>query len=313
MASTLVERLNAKESKAAEQRAMASADPYALYEQRKLENTKFEVKFSGSDKEGNLFTYDTERKGRIRLFLPMEKLQESDRFYSAWNRSRYIGIRTLEVLVDRIDKENGTVYLKSGRVTTGILNAIRKDMQKYVMDKYEQEKSGETAEPYEVHGTVVSVDENRTIALVQLFHQDLFAVIHVKEWAKTYTRSIPEGIENDDTPMAFTLIGTSNYKGQHVFRLSRKDYNYEQWNAVEDLEEGGLVIVECVELPKESNRHWWGKTQGFDVEVMGNYNPHIKMEVGRSYACKIKKLDRENHLFIVTPFNVQRKDGAYYT
>ncbi len=299
--------LNKQLAEKAELKLKNAADPYSLYEARKKKDEKFEMTFPLSDADGNLYYID---ENKIKIILPMEKLQATDRFYNSRLRGNYVGIKTLEVQIDKIDRENNIVYLKSGRSTENIVRAVERELYAEVNRRRELIRKGEQPEAFPVYGTVVSVDAARQNATVRLFNQNIYGTIHVSKWASSYTRSLPEGIEDDDMPRQFDLLGVTNLGGQRYFRLSGENYGNDAWREVPDeiFEPKAVVMVECLETPVGDN-HWWGKCQGIGVEVIGNYSTKFKIEVGRCYLCTVKRSNSKNHTLIVTPFKYIRKEG----
>lgn len=303
----LIEEQNRKQAERAKRILSNSSDPFAVYKKQRDNKQKIEMTFPLSDTEGNLYFIDS---NKIKIVLPMEALQETDRYYSRERRGNYVGIKTLEVMIDRVDEEKNTVYLKSGRTTENIVKAITGTLFKEVHERYERKQKGEQLSPYPVYGTVVKVDADRQNATVRLFNQNIYATIHVSKWSKSFLRSIPEGVEDSDCPIQFDLIGTAQVNGKKVFRLSGENYNEDAWGDIpqEIFEEKAVILVTCIETPVDK-KHWWGKCEGIDVELIGNYTNKFKVEVGRDYLCTVKRTNSSNRTLIVTPFKYLRKEG----
>lgn len=282
-------------------------DPFAIYEERKAKNHSFELKFTMSNKAGDLYMLD---ENRIRVILPKENLQKSDHFYNEWMRGNYVGIKLLEVAVDRIDRENREVYLKSGRVTGNIIKTIRDELNAEVKRRGELLHMDQVPEPYMVYGVVQKVNEERSEALVRLYGQNIYGMVRVDHWGKYYTRTIPAGAEDDNVPRPFDLTGTIMYDGRIIYRLSAKRFGDDSWGNIPDymLEEKSVWVVECLEKPRDK-KHWWGKTDGIDIELVGNYSTKFEVEVGRSYLCTLKRSNSKNHTLIVTPFKELDRKG----
>lgn len=301
----LIEEQNRKQAERAYRILSNSEDHFAVYKQQLKNKDKIEVTFPLSDASGDLYMID---EHKIKVILPMNALQETDRYYARELRGNYVGIKTLEVMIDRIDEENRIVYLKSGRTTESIVHAIRKTLFDEVHNRYELQQAGEVLAPYPVYGTVVAVDAERQNATVRLFNQNIYATIHVSKWCKSYLRKIPDDVEELDCPMQFDLIGTARINGKKYFRLSGERYREDAWEKLpqEIMEKGSVIVVTCIEKPVDT-RYWWGKVDGIDVEIMGNYTNKFSLEVGRDYVCTIKRTG--NNTLVVTPFKYLRKTG----
>jgi len=302
-----IEQLNQKQAEKALRMKSTAADPYAGYRSQLKNKAKFEMTFPLSDSTGNLYAIDA---NKIKIILPMNALQETDRYYTKELRGTYVGIKTLEVMIERIDEEEGVVYLKSGRTTENIVRAITNTLFDEVHARYEARKRGEQLNPYPVYGTVVKVDAERQNATVRLFNQNIYATIHVSKWSKSFLRSIPEGVEDTDCPMQFDLIGTAQINGKRYFRLSGENYNEDAWDEIPEniFEEKAVIVVTCIEKPTDK-RHWWGKCEGINIELIGNYTDKFKVEVGRDYLCTVKRTKSDSRTLIVTPFKYLRKEG----
>jgi len=305
---SIIKRLNMQQAEKADRiLAGKSEDPFAIYEERKAKNHNFEIKFSMSNKAGDLYMLD---ENRIRVILPMENLQKSDHFYNERMRGNYVGIKLLEVAVDYIDRDKREVYLKSGRVTGSIIKSVREELNAEINRRGELLHMGQIPEPYMVYGIVQKVNEDRTEALVRLFGQNIYGMVRVDHWGKYYTRTIPAGAEDDNIPRPFDLTGTIKYDGRIIYRLSAKRFGDDSWGHIPDylLEEKSVWVVQCLEKPKDK-KHWWGKTDGIDIELVGNYSSKFDVEVGKSYLCTLKRGNSKNHTLIVTPFKELDRKG----
>lgn len=304
----IIERLNQQQEEKADRiLAGKSGDPFAIYEERKLKNHNFEIKFTMSNTAGDLYLLD---ENRIRVILPMENLQKSDHFYNERMRGSYVGIKLLEVAVDHIDRDNREVYLKSGRVTGGIIRSVRAELDAEIRRRGELLRTGQVPEPYMVYGVVQKVNADRTEAIVRLYGQGIYGLVRVEHWGKYYTRAIPAGAEDDNIPRPFDLTGTVRHDGRIIYRLSAKRFGDDSWGNIPDylLEEKSVWAVECLEKPRDK-RHWWGRTDGIDIELVGNYSARFEVEVGKSYLCTLKRSNSKNHTLIVTPFKELDRKG----
>lgn len=296
----LIEKLNrAQEHKAERIIARLTGDPYEAYEKRLRDGSRFETSFNMSSPEGDLYLID---ENRIKVILPAESLQKTDRFYDKWRRGFYVGVRVLEVAVESINREKGEVILKSGRVTESGIRAVNAELREEVKRRGELLKKGEVPEPFLVYGTVFSVNGERTEATVRLFNQNVFGKVYVSHWAKNYVRRIPEGVEFDGVPRPFHLTGLCG-EGLRFYRLSAKACGEDAWDVIpeESLKVKSVWQVECVECPKDK-KHWWGRVEGLGLEVIGNYTDRFRVREGGSYVCTLKRTDDKYHSVIVTPF-----------
>lgn len=305
----IIETLNKQQEQRADRiLAGRSKDPFAIYEERMAKKHNFEIKFTMSNKDGDLYMLD---ENRIMVILPMENLQKTDHFYNERMRGNYVGIKLLEVAVDRIDRENRKVYLKSGRVTGSIIKSVREELNAEIHRRGELLHRGQIPEPYMVYGVVHKVNEDRTEALIRLYGQNIFGMVRVEHWGKYYTRTIPAGAEEDNLPRPFDLTGTIKHDGRIIYRLSAKRFGDDSWGNIPDnlLEEKSVWVVQCLEKPRDK-KHWWGKTDGIDIELVGNYTTKFAVEIGKSYLCTLKRSNSENHTLIVTPFKELDKKGV---
>ena len=296
----LIDKLNRlQEEKAGKIIARLTGDPFEPYERRRREGTRYETTFAMSSPEGDLYYID---ENHIKVILPAESLQKTDRYYDKWRRGFYVGVRVLEVSVDHVDREKGEVILKSGRVTEGGVRAVKAELFEEVKRRGEILKKGEVPEPFLVYGTVFSVNAERTEATVRLFNQNVFGKVSVSHWAKNYVRKIPEGVEADGLPRPFHLTGLCG-EGLRFFRLSAKVCGEDAWEIIpeEMLKVKSVWEVQCIECPKDK-KHWWGFVQGLGLEVIGNYTEKFRVREGGSYVCTLKRTDDKYHSVIVTPF-----------
>ena len=304
----LIDKLNrAQEERAGRLIARITGDPFEPYERRLKDGGRFETTFAMSSPEGDLYYVDD---NRVKVILPAESLQKTDRYYDRWRRGFYVGVRVLEVAVDRVDRERREVILKSGRVTEGGVRAVKAELWEEVKRRGELLKKGEVPEPFLVYGTVFSVNAERTEATVRLFNQNVFGKVYVSHWARNYMRRIPEGVEADGVPRPFHLTGLCG-EGLRFFRLSAKECGEDAWEVIpeEMLKVKSVWEVQCVECPKDK-RHWWGCVQGLGLEVIGNYTDRFRVREGGSYVCTLKRTDDHYRSVIVTPFRELGKPNA---
>lgn len=294
-----IQKLNEKQAQIiAEKQAAKSGDPYAIYENRLAEKTKFIIKFDYSDVDGNLYFPDD---NGIWLKLPISALQATDQYYDRYKRGNYIGIKDLEVMVDRIDKEEGIVLLKSGHTTEGIVRGVVRTLDARVKAAYEARKEGRVLEPFDIYGTIAYVDESREYAYVNIFNQKIRGIIHISEWTDAYTRQFPEGIEDTGDPVHFDLIGTMKKEGRKYYRLSTRRFGAEEWDKLPmHIQQGGLVTVTCTDT--SNPKYWYGIAKGFSVEWRGNYTNKFTIKEGMQYNVTLKRVNSGDHSIWMVPF-----------
>lgn len=302
--SPIIERFNRISSEKAKRMLESTEDPFTMYEERRRNNTKFDVRFTMSDPDGNLYYMDN----GLTVLLPKEKLQETDRYYSVWKRGQYVGIKLLEVTVDRIDTALKIVYLKSGRTTDNIVHAIRRELYEEVNRQRQCRAEGREVDPFPVFGTIVSVDSSRTTAYVKIFGQSIVGEIYIDKWSKAYDRRFPEGIENEGTPLQFDLIGVRRQESGHtVFRLSAVRYSNDPWESLPPALRVPKSVCQVLCIDTSDPKHWWGKIKDINIELLANYTDKFKIVEGREYLCTVKRTG--NHEVIITPFKYIVNDG----
>ena len=301
-----IQELNQRQAQIREtKRAERIGDPFVIYETRKTDKTRFNITFTSSDPEGNLYFAD---QNGIWLKLPIAALQASDQYYDRLHRGNYIGIKELEVMVDEINYEEKMVILKSGRTTENIVNGVRKLLEARCKAAYEARKRGEQLEPYDIYGTVSYVDKAREYAFVNILGKNIRGVIHVSEWSSGFMRQLPEGIEDTNEPVHFDLIGTMRIDGKKFFRLSTRRFGCADWdNLPKHIREGGLVTVTCTDT--SNPKYWYGLANGFSTEWRGNYTDKFKIQVGRQYNVTLKRVESGDHAIWMVPFKYIRPVG----
>ena len=295
-----IEKLNKAQEKRIKRLKAGKNDPFEEYEKRLEGKERFEIVFSMSDAEGNLYSLD---ENGIELMLPASSLQESDRYYSAYRRGEYVGIHTLEVMVSGIDRDKRTVTLKSGHTTKAIIAGVREALDTYLADRYRRKKENlEAPEPLYIYGTIAGVDIERTTAFVRILNQNIPGIITIAEWTDSFIPYFPEGIENKGIPVRFKLLGKTNHDGRKVYRLSTRGMVNEVWENIPKalLEKKGVVMAMCID--NKDPKKWWAKVDGIEVPLLGHYTNKFKITVGKRYTCTIRRTDTEKHNIVLVPF-----------
>ena len=298
-------RLNAQQEKRADRLKGENKDPFILYEERLSNKEKFEIVFTMSDADGNLYCVD---ENGIELMLPIGALQESDRYYSAYRRGDYVGIHTLEVMVDQVDREKKSVRLKSGRTTQSIISGVMRALDSYLADRYKRKQENlEAPEPLYIYGTIAGVDTERTTAYVRILNQNIPGIITIAEWTDSFIPYFPEDIENKGIPVRFRLLGKTTHNGKKVYRLTTRGLTNEAWENIPKalLEKKGVVIAMCID--NKDPKKWWAKVEGIEVPLLGHYTNKFRIEIGRRYTCTIRRTDTEKHNIVVVPFKEIRE------
>lgn len=310
-----IQALNRRQARIAEEKKYSrTGDAYAIYEKRRASQERFEVKFDSSDTAGNLYSYD---KNGIWLKLPIGALQKTDQYFDKLKRGNYVGIKNLEVAVDRIDKEAGMVILKSGRVTSGIIGGVVRALDAQVKKAYEERKAGITPEPFEIYGTIAYVDEARENAYVNILNQQIRGVIHVSEWTDAFVRQFSEGIEESGEPVRFDVIGTKMIGGKKYYRLSTRRFGSREWEELpEHIQQGSVVCVTCTDT--SNPQYWYGIADGFSTEWRGRYTDKFSIQEGMQYLVTLKRVNSEGHAIWMVPFKYLKneqdgKDGVVIT
>lgn len=300
-----IQQLNKRQAQIAEEKKFSrTGDAYGIYESRYANQERFEVKFDSSDTAGNLYYHDP---NGVWLKLPIGALQKTDQYFDKLKRGNYVGIKNLEVAVERIDKEAGMVILKSGRVTTGIIGGVVRALDAQVKKAYEERKAGVTPEPYDIYGSISYVDEARENAYVNILNQRIRGVIHVSEWTDSFVRQFPEGIENSDEPIHFDLIGTKKIGGKKYYRLSTRRFGSREWEELpEHIQQGSVVCVTCTDT--SNTQYWYGIADGFSVEWRGRYTDKFSIQEGMQYLVTLKRVNSERHGIWMVPFKYLKNE-----
>lgn len=330
--------LNAQQQKKAEEaKASRYSDPFLMYEDRKANKEKFEVMFDSADTEGNLYI----RKDGVDLCLPIEELQATDRYYNPLLRGNYIGIKTLEVMVSRVDRENKVVYLKSGRITQSIVKQITQQLDRYLSNRRwwketekklkpegksleneetlkeinaENAKKGfpplyKPEENLEIYGTIVAMDETRRYAYVKIYGQPIQGVVSCENWTSDHIKYFTEDfVDEHPDPIKFHLVGKSQFNGRKFYALSTRKLENNIWKELPKplIEKKGVVIATCTSI---DDKCWWAHVDGVSVPLYGRFTEKFEVRVGHKYTCTVHKTDYNNHSIVLTPFKYIRKEG----
>lgn len=333
--------LNAQqEKKAAEAKAARYKDPYLVYELKMNNKEKFEAVFTSADSKGNLFFRDTEYN--IDLCLPIEALQASDKYYNVLLRANYIGIKTLEVMVDHIDRENRMVYLKSGRMNDNTAKQIMFQLDRFNKNRWEwtdtnkklkplgksldneetlkevnadREKKGLFAltkpEPQYVYGTIVALDGDRRHAYVKIFDLNIQGIISRENWTSDFIKYFPDSfVDEYPDPIKFELIGVYRdpVTRRKFYKLSTKRLESNAWTNMPPAlaEKEAQVLAMCTAI---DDKCWWAQVDGCPVPLYGLFNEKYEIRIGHTYFCKVRKSDIENHSIVLMPYKYLQKKG----
>lgn len=302
-----LQALNEQQSKKAQQLTEKNyADAFLKYEKMMAAKEKTEIVFTRSDKNGDLYTQD--EKGVV-IILPIESLQETDLFYDPRERGNYIGIRTLEVVIERIDRDNGKVYCKSGHITPNIVMGVKRTLDAYLEERAIRRKNNEPLpEPVEVYGNIVGVNQLRDTAFVRLFNQDIKGYIKIDQWTSQFYPYFPEGFEQNDVPIKFDVIGARRMGSERMYTLSTRRFPNMDFERIsnEMLSEDDVIVVECIDTT--DRRRWWGKEINSSIPLMGRYTDKFPMRPGTRYNCKVKVYEGKYQL---VPFKVIANKGQF--
>ncbi len=267
---------------------------YKKYEDLLEERTRVKVVFSAGDDRGNLSYIEN----GLTIILPYEELVKSAPTYEPYMKSRFIG-SPVDVMVDRIDSDAGTIYLKSGRDEIS-----ERQIQGSVVKELVTEL--DNGNHPRVMGRIISIKGET--AYVNILNLNILGMIHIKRWQKSYLRKI-EDIAKPGDWFEFDVISKKKEKGrQTAFSLSRINLTEDPWLKIpnEYLMEGTVITVRCIEKPLEKS-YWWGLCESIpDIYIMGDYNNHGTVTVMESarYLCKVVKGDRDRHILKVVPFSM---------
>lgn len=269
-------------------------DPYKRYKQLLDNGDRAKAVFSAGDDIGNLSYVEN----GITVLLPYEELVKSAPTYEPHMKSRFIG-SPVDVMVDRIDEENRTVYMKSGRDEVSE-QRIQSNVVKELVTELE------AGNRPKIMGRTISIKGD--VAYVNILNLNILGMIRTKKWQKSYLRKLEDVTKPGDW-FEFEVVSSRKEKGhQTAFSLSRVNLTEDPWLKVPEkyLTEGAVITVRCLEKPLEKS-YWWGLCDSIpDIYIMGDYNNHGTVTVmeSASYLCKVVRADRAKHILKVVPFSM---------
>ena len=315
---SILNRLNEQMSKNVQDKSTQKSVDLDHYKHLLENRERFEIIFHNADASGNLIQIDA---NETKLILPLNKLSVTDLFVTKSRIPRYLGVRKLEVEVDRLDEENNTVYLKSGRVTPGIVKAVRGELYNEVRRYIDGKNNTPPEEPYTLYGTVERVDRQRQYAYVSILGQPIIGVCRVMHWSPEYLVTLPEGIEDTREPVKFDLVGTIKIDGIQYFRLEAfRHTNNTANNAYKGLlQKGAVIVLKCESTPVGKD-YWIGRSDEYGLNIKCYYSDKFKtpIRIGEEYVCTMVIVDDTKHLYTArpirhlykeTPFNQKDKEN----
>lgn len=283
------------------------------YESCKEKGVPVNVRFDACDKDGNFSCYED----GVLLLLPGDNVSAVQGVMDGYTTARMLGIE-FSLKVVEVDRENARVYCEIPGATKRLAQQTIKDaLQKELNKLVSQGKR-----PL-VYGSIIRVENRR--ALVNILGQGVLGFIDVSHWQKCYTRSmigmceVGEYFQFEVLKKAYKSDGRKD-KGD-AWILDRSRITEDAWSLIDQssLQEGGSILVTCIEKP-EGKTYWWGKSDRVPgIEVMGDFtekiNPNTILIEGITYRCWIKeihidKTDHKKNIFKVIPAEVVKEDVA---
>lgn len=266
------------------------ADKFSAYRESLKEKKPFSCKFELADPEGNLSLIDV---NGVKVVLLAETFQESTPYYSKKNKDRFIGTISLNVVAQKIDEENGIVYVAS---------AVDKDTIKGSLIRQIFKELKEGRHP-RMGGIVTNVTDKR--ATVNILNKNIIGFLNVNNYQPIYTRSLSEFVQRGDY-IEFEVTGSATKLKNldYAFYLDRKSITPDPWDSLPDFPIGSAIVCKCVERPQDKS-FWWGVSRSVPgIEILCNYSERIPVMVNCFYKCKVRAYDKEQHILKCVPFEV---------
>jgi len=269
---------------------------YEFFENLKKEDTSFSIVFDKAGTDGTLSALYKNAS------IVLENTRKEKREVFARRASKLLG-RTMKVRVKKIDNELGIVYVRPADSTPTLTNIEIMETLKAMLAEKSQES---------VYGKVTMVTES--FAKVNLYQRGIDAIITRKHWAPQYTDNMKDCVEKGDV-LEFKLESEGYFtiydETKYYFFLSRIGIADDAWKKLDpnNFIVGTTCIVTCKEMP-ERKSYWWGTSphaKGIDVQC--NYNPQVQIAVGKSFNCKVKECNPEEHILKFTPFEPSNNGG----
>lgn len=241
----------------------------------------------------------------IRIVMPRPDVVRTTR--QIFNhRGNGIGANKSVIIVS-VDTSSKTVTVKD---MDGSEEAIKEEQNK-LNDAIGQALRNHGNEPVIVTGRIFHVNERR--ALVDLFDKQVVGVIDVANWSSGYTRNFQADVRKGEW-YEFEVTGRNRFSRRDTqWVLSRKNIAVDPWSMVpEDISTpGNTIVVKCVQKDLDHGR-WWGTVDRlYDIEVMGSFNDSVGVIKDCSYKCKVRRFDKDAHVFLVVPFAFADSEGGF--
>lgn len=279
-------------------------EKFKFYEQMASEEKMFTVQFSSCAKNGTFSAID---ETGIYIIMSSEMTQEDLPYFTPRLASTLIG-HTFEIKVNRVDRENGRVYVKSARKAQSQGSRLVGDIMKEL----------NAGNKPVVWGRIKDVYNNR--AFVDILDSNINGSILVGSWQATYTRYL-KPLCRPGEYYEFQITGVApRKKGAPIlFYLDRQELAPNPWDLLpKDLVvEGAVVKVRCIEKP-EGKTYWWGSLDiAPGIEVMCDFpRRDVKIVNGLTYKCYVRELkltgEVAGNLLRVAPFAIAEEDSAEY-
>lgn len=274
-------------------------DIFENYKISKMKKKPLTVMFEYADSEGNLSLID---ENGIRVSLSAKDFEKENTYYSKDIKERFLSL-DVSVSVVEIDEVNKTVR---------VVPSVTRDQQKasLMRDIFDALKKGEHPRLY---GDVMSVSDSRIT--VNILHKNILGIMSIKDWSPTYTSHFGAVVRPGEI-IEFEIVGQAPKKpgADIAFTLSRKEIVVDPWTLLPDFKEGDVLVVKCIDRPSGKNidrTYWWGTSKmAPGVEIMCDVNQRLRLMNGASYKCRVRKFDKEKHVFQCNTFEVAHSGDA---
>ncbi len=296
----LIDRLNTEmhgeQVKASDKPREAENDRFSAYREANDNKDVLEVVFGYADGEGNLMAKDP---NGVEIVLSADEFKKSIDYYEPSIRDKFLG-RPIVTTILRIEETEGRVYVQSARnnqrtTRTQLIGELKSELTKGNKPK--------------VVGKVVAVTQKSVT--VDIFGRGVKGVCPVDYWSVNYTRYLKEQVKTGSLVDFEVLEVMPKMRGKDIcFSLSHAAFTEDLWPKIpeEFLNKGVDIVVKCIDKP-EGKSYWWGTTELIPgLELQGDYSRKVDVMVSLPYKCKVDKVDKENHVFKVVPFELSEVD-----
>ncbi|MBR4606118.1 MAG: hypothetical protein IKO41_07815 [Lachnospiraceae bacterium] len=275
------------------------------------DGTVVSIKFDTCDTVGN---YTSMTDEGVLFLLP------SDNFLRGGEFNKYgapkVFAMEFELQVEDVDREKRRIVLK--RPDGGVRNAEGRPVEstRSVCIREFKKALAKGEQPL-VIGRVTEVFDE--FAFVDVFDEGIAATIGRAKWRKGYVESLKTVIRPGEYCRFYVREVTKDDRGKTLIYLSHRGLEDDDWNKInwDYVEEGGSVVVECVQKPAGKN-YFWGASDRFPgnpitCEYTSKFRKGSKnVVVGIHYDCKIKRIEpgdeNNKRCIVVTPFRVYEPD-----